>query len=27
MQANCLVWVPAGQNLSQGDMVQGLFIQ
>ena len=27
MQANCLVWVPAGRNLSQGDMVQGLFIQ
>ncbi len=27
MQANCLVRVPAGQNLSQGDMVQGLFIQ
>ncbi|MCX0340414.1 molybdopterin molybdotransferase MoeA [Acinetobacter radioresistens] len=27
MQANCLVRVPAGRNLSQGDMVQGLFIQ
>ncbi len=27
MQANCLVRVPAERNLSQGDMVQGLFIQ
>ncbi len=27
MQANCLVRVPAERNLSQDDMVQGLFIQ
>lgn len=26
MQANCLVRIPAGQSLSEGDIVQGLFI-
>lgn len=26
MQANCLVRIPAGKSLKEGDLVQGLFI-